>query len=89
MQRLRTRLLALSCLIVVSPVGCSPLAARQPGSPAIESDRSAYYQQSVVLPDRPEPNLTPYGTPANTGTSSDYGRSLRPDAVSVYPFGRR
>lgn len=37
----------------------------------IQSDRNLYYQQSVVHPLGQEPNATPYGTPANAGTSSD------------------
>ncbi|MDH6352245.1 hypothetical protein [Brevibacillus sp. 1238] len=51
----------------------------------IQSDRNLYYQQSVVHPLGQEPNATPYGTPANAGTSSDYDSWIRPDAISRYP----
>jgi|GEM_PF-889619 len=62
--------------------GCQ---AAGPQNPAVQSDRNFYYPLSVVHPQGLEPNVTPYGTPTNAGTSTDYGRSLRPDAVSVYP----
>lgn len=52
---------------------------------AIQSDRSAYVLQSVVHPLGWEPNYTPYGTPVNAGTSGEYDRWIRPDAVSDYP----
>ncbi|MEJ8546800.1 hypothetical protein [Brevibacillus borstelensis] len=51
----------------------------------LQSDRSMYYQQNVILPPGMEPNATPYGTPANSGTAGEYGRTLRRDAVSHYP----
>lgn len=51
----------------------------------LQSDRTMYYQQNVLLPPGTEPNATPYGTPTNFGTAGEYGRTIRPDAVSSYP----
>ncbi|HZG15988.1 MAG TPA: hypothetical protein VE710_13300 [Candidatus Bathyarchaeia archaeon] len=49
-----------------------------------QSDSSAYVLQSIVHPFGLEPNFTPYGTPVNAGTSGEYDRQIRPDAVSDY-----
>lgn len=73
----------LLLLLVLPTSGCS--LADSPDRSYIQSDRELYYQQSVVHPLGLEPNATPYGTPANAGTSSDYNRPIRPDAISRYP----
>ncbi|MGF9825234.1 hypothetical protein ABE430_20835 [Brevibacillus agri] len=70
-------------LLVLFTGECSP-AGWQDRS-YIQSDRELYYQQSVVHPLGLEPNATPYGTPANAGTASDYNSWIRPDAISRYP----
>lgn len=51
----------------------------------IQSEREFYYQQNVIRPDGSEPNVTPYGPPANAADSSEYDRWIRPDSVSRYP----
>jgi hypothetical protein len=71
-------------LLLTALSGCSGSRINNQTDPAIYSDRNFYYQQSVVPPGKTIPYLTPYGTPANFGTGSDYGRSLRPDAISDY-----
>ncbi|WNC13198.1 hypothetical protein [Brevibacillus brevis] len=72
-------LLLAVCLLT----GCQ--AASPTDRSFIQSDRHYYYQQSVVHPLGLEPNVTPYGTPVNAGTSGEYDRWIRPDAVSRYP----
>ncbi|GAA4703210.1 hypothetical protein GCM10023228_03670 [Brevibacillus fulvus] len=70
------------CLfVVVLLTGCQPTS--RPGTTSY-SDPNYYYQQSVVRPDGSEPNVTPYGPPVNSGTSTDYDRPLRRDAISDY-----
>jgi len=66
--------------------GCSQPT---PADPAVYSDPAAYYPQSVVHPLGMEPNVTPYGTPANATGAGEYDRSLRPDSVSNYLLPRR
>ncbi|UFJ41635.1 hypothetical protein LOK74_03730 [Brevibacillus humidisoli] len=63
--------------------GCSP-ATPESQQPATYSDPDYYYQINVVRPDGQQPPFTPYGTPANSGTNSDYGRTIRPDSLSIY-----
>lgn len=68
-------------LAVFLLTGCTQNPARD----QIQSDREFYYQQNVVRPDGSEPNVTPYGPPANASDSSEYDRWIRPDSVSRYP----
>jgi hypothetical protein len=81
-------MLFLIMFLAAMLAGCTP-ANESPGqmrtNAVLDSDRSMYYQQNVLLPPGMEPNATPYGTPANSGTAGEYGRSLRKDAVSHYP----
>lgn len=75
----------LVVLLLLPLSGCASDPADE-NNPVVQSDRSAYLIQSYVDPAGLEPNYTPYGTPANAGTNSDYGRSLRPDSVSDYSY---
>ncbi|MFM1653959.1 hypothetical protein ACI7RC_17930 [Brevibacillus sp. B_LB10_24] len=81
-----------ACLMGLALVlsGCGTWTAKSTRyDQVIHSDRSFYFNQSGVLPDRPEPNFTPYGTPSNFGTSSLYQRTLRLDSLSDYSAIRR
>ncbi|NGQ95359.1 hypothetical protein G3578_09345 [Brevibacillus sp. SYP-B805] len=69
-------------MLILLLAGCQ--ATPPAADPAVPSDRSAYLLQSDVHPLGGEPDFTPYGTPTNMGTSSDYNRSIRIDAVSNY-----
>lgn len=72
-------------LVLLSLTGCQSYSAKQI-DPSVHSDRSYYYQQSVVHPNGFVPDFTPYGTPTNLGTATDYDRPVRPDAISDYSF---
>ncbi|WP_134686426.1 hypothetical protein [Brevibacillus migulae] len=64
--------------------GCGPNTPPSVNNLSTQSDPNAYVLQSVVHPLGWEPNFTPYGTPVNAGTSGEYDRSIRPDAISDY-----
>jgi hypothetical protein len=70
--------------LVLLLAGCG--AESLPGNPSVFSDPTLYVQQSVVHPLGLEPNATPYGTPTNAGTTGEYDRYIRPDALSLYPI---
>jgi hypothetical protein len=70
-------------MLILLLAGCQA-APPHTANPAAPPDRSAYLLQSDVHPLGWEPDFTPYGTPTNAGTSSDYNRSIRVDAVSRY-----
>jgi hypothetical protein len=83
-MRERRNLICLLVLVLVLS-GCGTRTAKiKQYDQVIHSDRNFYFNQGGVLPDRPEPNFTPYGTPTNFGTSSLYERTLRPGSLSVY-----
>lgn len=69
-------------LAVFLLTGCTQNPARDASQIQM---REFYYQQNVVRPDGSEPNVTPYGPPANASDSSEYDRWIRPDSVSRYP----
>jgi hypothetical protein len=71
-------------LLLLLLAGCANQSQSSP-TPAVQSDHSAYVLQSIVHPLGLEPKFTPYGMPVNMGTSGEYDRPIRPDAVSVYP----
>ncbi len=79
-------LLLWSLLPLLLLSGCG--GASPSDRPTIQSDPSAYVLQSIVHPLGLEPNYTPYGTPVNAGTSGEYDRWIRPDAVSDYRIDR-
>lgn len=64
--------------------GCGVNDPQSPDHLGTQSDSSAYVLQSIVHPLGLEPNFTPYGTPVNAGTSGEYDRQIRPDAISDY-----
>ncbi|WP_139491282.1 hypothetical protein [Brevibacillus dissolubilis] len=79
------------CMILTAAVvlsGCGNTARTQgtgQNGATVKSDPNVYFLQSDVPPRMDiQGNQTPYGTPANFGTGSDYGRFIRPDAVSDY-----
>lgn len=75
---------AMMIVLLLPLLGGCANAPEDESNPAVQSDRSAYILQGYVDPAGMEPNYTPYGTPVNAGTNSDYGRPIRPDSVSDY-----
>lgn len=86
MNKLTTTAMAVSAALLPALLnaGCSLSARHNLSDPAIHSDQGYYYQINVIPPDGRLPPYTPYGTPANFGTSSEYGRTVRPDSISRY-----